>query len=44
MKEQIKNVNGSSQGTIFKHYQLFKHMRHGLKGRKQHKDCGNDEN
>ena len=44
MIEQIKYVDGSLQDTIFKHDQLFNHMRHGVKGRQQHKNCDSDQN
>ena len=43
MIEQIKYVDGSVQGAIFKHDQFFNNMRHRAEGSKQQKDGSKDE-
>ena len=42
MKTQIEYVDRPGQAAVFEHDQFFDHMRHGAKGRQQHK--GRNEN
>ncbi len=43
MKEKIKDVKWPTQGAVLQHFKLFKHMGHGLKGRKQHEGGQKDQ-
>lgn len=44
MKAKIEYIDRPGQVAVFEHDDFFDHMRHGAKGRQQHKGCDKNQN